>query len=179
MITVLLNLCLLRSNASPNQLPFSKGLLYLFISLYFLVCYWTFSQVTQVLLTQEHLSVDQMAFPIALIKSIASIGGIAVLVGLIYVFLNKRNKTNRLLKILLAWFGTDIIIELIGVILPSYAIFEMAILLWDIFIKANILKISLETTTNRALVMALALIFIHSITLVEFFWMGLHFISKS
>jgi hypothetical protein len=88
----------------------------------------------------------------------------------------KQNKTNRFHKILMAWFGTDILLELVGFVLPSITILEIIFLMWNIFIKANILKTSLEITMNRSLLMALALIFIHSITLVEFFWIGLHFI---
>jgi hypothetical protein len=154
MLKTLAELCLLRT--SPSNLPYSRAVLYSFIVLYVGICVLNFNQVFE------------SAYAIKIFASTFATG---ILMMLIYLLLDKQKKAIRTHKVLMAWFGTDLILELLGFALPDYAIIAIALLLWDVFIKANILKSALEITTNRALIITVALIFIHTLSLVELFWL--------
>lgn len=132
-------LCILRG--SPSDLPFSWPLLGGVI----LAC------VADVFFVQRKGSVSLAG----LITT--ELFAVSILVGLIYLILWQRKQLNRFHKTLLAWFGTEIIFNIIGRLSfgqvdlaatqnPGILIFSV----WFLLVKSYILKNALGVSLAMA-----------------------------
>lgn len=151
----LINLCLLR--ASPAELPYST------VFLYFLVL--------------AELSIN--ALNLSKLKDIslaevftATILSLVFLIGIIYFLLAKRKLQGRLHKVLIAWFGTEllllVLVKALMVVMPesmltsknTLVFIEVMYVTWNILIKSQIIKRSIESKLTIAILITFGIILV-------------------
>lgn len=135
LLSVLIDLLLLR--ASPAALPYASVTLGLLIFIEFAFNTYSLSK-----LEGAHLSEVVLATSLSLI----------VLIGAIFLVLTQKKVQARLPKVLIAWFGTELLltifINVIFIILPQQMeaaknlqiAFTVFFSIWNVLIKAHIIK---------------------------------------
>lgn len=127
LLRTLFRLCLFRG--SPAQLPYSRPLLGGFIA----------ATIASVLVfSHPSLTLGESLLE----KTLSTL----ILVSLLYWLFARKNQTQRLHKTLLAWFGTELIADLLSLIIfgmqpaqePNAAAFVF--LVWLLLVKSYILK---------------------------------------
>lgn len=131
----LINLCALKG--TPANLPFSYYLLGTLIALEAIVDITSWSQLKAPLLEVV----------------LACFLSLSVLMGVIYFLLAQQKKEKRFVKVMTAWIGTELILDLLlklfVVVLPENipaikAFVFILFFIWYVMIKAQILKQSIE-----------------------------------
>lgn len=157
-LRTLINLCLFR--ASPAELPFSTLWLALVVALEFGLNIATLhdlkgAQTTEIIL--------------------ATFLSIVVSIGLIYFLLAQRKIQSRLHKVLIAWFGTELILTLVLklmlFIIPSslqvlkvvQAVLEIGFLTWNIAIKTYIVKRACDIKVASAILITFGILVVSSV----------------
>lgn len=134
----LVDLCFLRG--SPVDLPYSYFWLGAFI---------TIETVLNILSWNR---LKGAPFSEILLASLLMIG---LLTGIIYLLLAQRKMQQRFPKVMIAWLGTELLLELflklLLVILPNAVLtmqfqagLVMVLLIWNVLIKAHIFKLSMQ-----------------------------------
>ncbi len=149
----LFNICRLRG--SPANLPFSYIMLAILILIELGLNLYTFSQIKDVTWGENIL---------------ASSLSVTLLVGLIFLLLSQRKVQDRLPKVLIAWFGSElvltIILKLILIITPTVlqearyvqAFLQIGFFTWNIVIKAYIFKSATGMKMPSALLMTFGIL---------------------
>lgn len=154
----LFNLCRLKSN--PSMLPFSYLMLALLVIIEFGLNLYTFSQIKDVTLGENIL---------------ASGLSVLLLTALIYLLLTQRKMQNRVVKVLIAWFGTElvltIVLKIILLITPTVlqdsryiqAFLQIGFFTWNIVIKAYIFKSAAQMKMSSALLMTFGILILSTL----------------
>ena len=154
----LINLCCLR--ASPADLPYSTVMLVLLIIIELGLNIFTLSQLKGAPLAQVIL---------------ASALSLIVLIGLTYVFLSQRKVPARLYKVLIAWFGTELlltmVLKVLLMIIPEsmqatkvvQAVLQVAFFTWNVAIKAYIIRRSCDIKLVSALLTTFGILIVSSL----------------
>jgi hypothetical protein len=150
-LNALANICLLR--ASPVALPFSPMML--------------IAMVMTDLLFKVHTLIVQLNDVDVVEVTLGIVLSLLVLIGLIYFILAKRKLKSRFHKLLLAWFGTEILLT--GVLKIVLALIsqaqteiqigvEMGFLIWNLVVKAQILRVSMDIRYFSALMLTFGIL---------------------
>ena len=154
----LFNICLLR--ASPAEIPFSNILLTALVGIEFGLNIFTLHKLKGAS-TQEIV--------------LATFLSLFVLIGLLYVLLSKRKLQSRLHKVLMAWFGTELILtaflQLILFILPDdvqtlksvQVVIEVVFFAWNIAIKAYIVRLTFDMKLASAILLTFGVLVVSSL----------------
>ncbi len=157
-IYILFNLCSLRS--SPSLLPYSALVLVILMVAELVLNVVTLNQLKGVSLPEVIT---------------ATLLSLVVLVGLIYAMLAQRKMQNRLYKVLIAWFGTELlltlILKIILVIMPEslqntrtiQAVLQIGFFTWNVVIKAYIIKNACEMKMSRAVLITFGILIISTL----------------
>ncbi len=154
-INTFFNILLLRE--SPAALPFSYTLLSLLVA-----CEFFFNTYSLTKLKGAELAEILLANALSL----------GVLIGMLYVVLSQRKHQERWHKVVIAWFGTELLLTMlingIYVLMPeviqSSAQFQVIITLlfsvWNVAIKGHILRCSLEIKLVTAILITFGIILV-------------------
>ena len=135
-LTILQRICFLR--ASPSDLPYSKTLLGFFIFISALLNYQILDKAL------SPYNPDHLSLRIVL--------SYAVVVILLAAMLAAKKISNRLHKVLLAFFGTDVIFSFLRIILltlmglPGANGLLFFIYFWELLVRAAILRAAIGAT---------------------------------
>ncbi|MBS0289253.1 MAG: hypothetical protein JSS07_04340 [Proteobacteria bacterium] len=154
----LFNLCLLR--ASPAELPYSLVILVILVSIGTGLNVFTLLQLKGIPLSEVLLATSL---------------SLVLLVTLIYFLLARRKMVSRLPKVLMAWFGTEILLaallKIILIITPEsiqamkgvQIILQLGFFTWNVVIKAFIVRHSCEIKMVSALLLTFGILVLSSL----------------
>ncbi|MGD9591949.1 MAG: hypothetical protein AB7V32_05470 [Candidatus Berkiella sp.] len=157
-IYTLLNLC--RFKGSPAMLPFSIMIMGILILIELGLNLYTFSQIKGVSFSENML---------------ASILSVSLLIALIYLLFSQRKIQNRIVKVLIAWFGTElvltILLKVILLVTPTtlqesryiLAFLQIGFFTWNIAIKAYLFKNAANMKMASALLMTFGILILSTL----------------
>ncbi len=154
----LINLCRLRG--SPAELPYSMIMLVLLIIIELGLNVFTLNQLKGASGAEVFL---------------ASSLSLIVLIGLIFVLLAQRKVAARLNKVLIGWFGTEllltVLLKIILLLIPEsaqatksvQAVLQIIFFTWNVAIKAYIFRRSCDMKLASALLMTFGILIVSSL----------------